>query len=522
MPVSPHAPPGRREILLGALGAGLAAAAGRLGPVAAAEAAAPKPGGHLRLAVTGGSVTDVLDPAAISNYFTFLINWASRNCLVEVDANGTAQPELAESWSASTDAATWTFRLRRGVEFHNGKAFTAQDVVWSISRHLGKRSRSAVKSIVEQIIGMRADGLNTVVFSLKSGDMDFPYILSDQHLTIVPEGTEGDELDMGVGTGGYLLKEWQPGVRGRLVKQQNYWKPGRAHFEAVDILNVEDVAARTTALLSGQVDFIANPDLKTIDRLEAVRGIQVIETLSNSYVSMPMLTDTPPFTDNDVRLAFKYAIDREELVQKILYGHGTVGNDQPINETYPLFAKDLPQRSYDPERARFHLRRAGMDGLKIDLSAADAPFNGAVDSALLYAATAAKAGIQIRVVREPADGYWDNVWRRKPFCMSHWNGRSTQAWLFSIAYASGGGWNETRWANDPFDKLLSALRIERDPDRRAEMSRDMQMLVRDECGDVIPAFDNCVMAASSKLNFGKLASNWVLDGYRLPERWWFD
>ena len=132
-----------------------------------------------------------------------------------------------------------------------------------------------------------------------------------------------------------------------------------------------------------------------------------------------------PFDNVNVRMALKYAIDRKAIVDKVFYGHGTPGNDNPIAPTIQFAIDPQPRHDYDPEKAKAYLKKAGLDSLKVDLSVADAAFAGAVDAALLYKDSAAKAGIDINVIREPDDGYWDNVWLKKPWCMSYWNGRPT-------------------------------------------------------------------------------------------------
>ena len=129
-----------------------------------------------------------------------------------------------------------------------------------------------------------------------------------------------------------------------------------------------------------------------------------------------MDTRAEPFKDNNVRLALKFAVDREELVEKILFGYGSVGNDHPIGRGQPFFSKDLTQRSYDPDKAKFHLKEAGLSSLDVELSVADAAYSGAVDAGALFQASAEKAGINIKLNREPNDGYWSNVWMKKPFC----------------------------------------------------------------------------------------------------------
>lgn len=236
-----------------------------------------------------------------------------------------------------------------------------------------------------------------------------------------------------------------------------------------------------------------------------------------------MHCDTAPFSDVNVRLALKHVIDRQELVDKILLGHGRVANDHPIAPANRYFAAGIPQRTYDPEMAKSLLKKAGVGSLKIQLSASNAAFGGAVDAALLYQASAARAGIEIEVVREPDDGYWDNVWLKKPWSMSYWTGRPTEDWMFSQAYAADATWNESRWKNPRFNELLVAARTELDDAKRREMYGEMQLLCRDDGGAVIPMYANYVWATVAAVAHEEtVAANWDLDGNLCIERWWRD
>ena len=198
-----------------------------------------------------------------------------------------------------------------------------------------------------------------------------------------------------------------------------------------------------------------------------------------------------------------------------------VGNDHPIGRSNRFHADNLEQRTYDPDKAKHHLKKAGMENLKVDLSAADAAFPGAVDAAVLYKEHAEKAGIEINVVREPNDGYWSNVWMQKPWCAVYWGGRPTEDWMFSTAYAAGASWNDSFWDHERFNDLLIEARAELDEAKRREMYAEMQTIVRDEGGVVVPLFNNYVMALSSKLAHEDMGANWSLDGFRAVERWWF-
>ncbi|MDH3886839.1 MAG: ABC transporter substrate-binding protein, partial [Desulfobacterales bacterium] len=157
----------RREFMTRVAALGLTAAVSPMLLATPAKASTPKKGGRLRLGMAGGSTTDSLDPATMTDAMAYNINWQIRNCLVEVDDKGNPIPELAESWESSADAAKWTFKLRKGVEFHNAKTMSAEDVLASINWHRGQDSKSAAKGIVDPIANIRTDGDYTLMFTLK-------------------------------------------------------------------------------------------------------------------------------------------------------------------------------------------------------------------------------------------------------------------------------------------------------------------------------------------------------------------
>jgi peptide/nickel transport system substrate-binding protein len=350
----------RRDFLARLSALGITAAVSPALMATQARAAKHKKGGRFRLGMAGGSTTDSLDPATMEDYMTYNINWQIRNCLVEVDYEGNLVSELAESWDSSPDAAKWIFKLRKGVEFHNGKSLEADDVMYSINHHRGKDSKSAAKSLVAPIKNIKPDGKHTVVFTLKESNADFPFIMSDPHLPIVPAGTQGADWEKGIGTGGYTFISHEPGYNALTKRNPNYWKEGRAHFDEVETIGIANVTDRIVALHRGQIDAMNRFDLRLNHLLPRARGIQIINVTGTKHYSIPMLTDREPFNNNDVRLALKYAINREQLLEKILRGYGSLGNDHPIAPTQKFHASALPQRKYDPDKARFLMKKAGM------------------------------------------------------------------------------------------------------------------------------------------------------------------
>ncbi len=511
----------RREFITRVSALGLAAAVSPALLSTSAKAAGPKQGGRFVQAHTGGSTTDSLDPATHTSNWNINCEWQLRNNLVEINDKFQPIPELAKSWESSPDAKKWIFDLRKGVEFHDGKSLDAEDVIYTMNHHRGKESKSAAKPYLASVKEIKADGKNRVIFELKAGVADFPFYMSDYHLTIFKAGTKGKEFEKGIGTGGYTLEHWEPGVRCRTKKNPNYWKAGRAHFDSIETLSINDVNARTSAIKTGQIQFMDRVERKTIRLMKMTKGVTVTAVTGTMHYTIPMHTKMKPYDDNNVRLALKYAINRDELVKRILNGYGETGNDHPISPVNRYFAKDLPKRHYDPDKARFYMKKAGMLDHTFNLHSAEAAFQGADDAAILYKEHAKKAGIKINVIRDPSDGYWSNIWTKVGFCMCYWSGRPAEDLMFSVAYAAGAPWNDSHWEHARFNKLLVEARAELDEKKRAQMYAEMQKIVRDEGGVIVPMFNQIVEAHSNKLAMGPLSPHMEADGHRNTERWWF-
>src|SRR5918994_3997800 len=353
---------------------------------------------------------------------------------------------------------------------------TAADVLYSINHHRGEGSTSGAQGYLQPITDVKATDKHEVTVVLDASNADVPYILSDYHLLIMPEDADPTAA---IGTGAFLIEAFEPGVRTFAQRNPNYWKEGRGHVDTVETVAINDLTARTSALQTGQVHFVNRIDPKTVALLERAPGMKIYDVPSAGHYTFPMRCDTPPFDNKDVRLALKYAINRNEVVDKILRGYGKLGNDHPVPEFDPFYNADLPRREYDPDQAKFHLGKSGHSG-PVTLHIADAAFTGAVDAATLYQQHAQAAGIDLVLQRVPEDGYWSETWMQKPFCGTYWGGRPTADLMLSVAYASDAAWNETFWRRPDFDKLLVAARAELDAAKRKRMYHDLQLMIRDD------------------------------------------
>ncbi len=509
----------RRNFLARISALGLTAAMSPLLASSTAFAAAPKKGGRLRIGSHSGAITESLDPTLLTDIMSQLVSQQTRNQLVVIDERGGAAPELAENWESTPDAKQWIFNLRKGVEFHNGKTIDADDVIFSINLSRSEKTKSPAKGILKPVIDIKKGDKNQIIFTLEAGNADFPYFLAEVNLAIVPNETT--DFERGMGTGPFILKKWEPGVSAFATRNPNYFKTGLPYFDEVETLSIPDVVARTNAVMTGQLDVFARPDLKTVGFLKKNKKVQVINVPGYAHYTMPMLTTQEPYGDNNVRLGLKYALDREMMVKTILNGYGSVGNDHPISKKNRYFNSELPQRTYDPDKAKFYLKKAGMLNHTFKIFAADTAFSGAVDSALLFQESAAKAGMKIKTERVPNDGYWESIWMKKGLCWSFWYGRPTEDWMLSLVYSEKANWNESSWKHERFNRLLIEARSELDTGKRRDMYWEMQKIIHDEGASLIPAFSNFVYIASSKLRYNTIASNAMYDGRRIHERWWF-
>lgn len=487
----------RREFLgrAAAAGATTAVLADLLAGVEAHAAATPQRGGTLRLGLGGGSTTDSVNPTTWNDSVNIDCGPAYYNALVQASPDNKPVPELAASWEAKPGAKEWVFNLQPGVEFHNGKTFDADDAIYSINLHRGKTTSGAA-ALYKEITDVKKLTPTQILITLASGDADFPTVLTDYHSKIVPNGWT--DWSKAMGTGGYVQKQYDPGVRATGERFANYWRKDHANFDAFDITVINDTNARMSAMISGQVDAINRVDPKEANLLKRRKTLELVVAHGGWHTLVSMMHDRAPFDNAELRRALAYAIDRPQIVKTLFSGFGIVGNDQPIPRSDVYCNTALPQIAYDPDKARFHLKKSGYAG-SVVIQASDAAFNGAVDMATLYQASAAKAGLKIDVKKEPADGFWDNVWLKGACVTSYWGGRTAATQMLSVAYASDAVWNESHYRDPKFDSLLAQAKAELDEAKRKQMIFELQAMLHDSPASIIPAFRDWVDAHSTKL-----------------------
>ena len=512
----------RRDFIRFAVAAGMSVSAASALWSTDVAAATPKRGGTFRWGIHDGNTADTHDPGTYVTRQMIFLAHTYRSYLTMINPDNTLGPDVATEWSASPDATEWTFKLNPAATFHSGKKVTSKDVIASLNHHRGDKTTSAAKALLTDVTDITAGGPHTVVVKLARGNADLPWLMTDYHLAVCPANADGTiDWQSGDGCGPYKIVSGEFGVQWSLVRHDN-WHGKGAYFDKVEVTVLNDPNARQTALVTGDVDAVSLVELKTLSLLKRNRNILVDNVPSGAAITMPMFCDTAPFDDVNVRNALKLSIDRDEIIQKIAFGAATKGNDFHLAPVQPYWPEDIPQREYDPDQARALLKKAGVNNLSVSIHTADSVFSGAVDMCVLYAEQAKAAGININVVREPNDGYYSDVWLVEPFTAVSWGARPTPDVMFTLAYKSDAAWNESHWQNKRFNELLLMAKAELNQERRAEMYREMCLLMRDDGGTIIPFFNNFVYARNKKVQHGPdLAASWACDGARAASRWWF-
>lgn len=505
----------RRQMMGTALAAGMAP----LLPSRVLGQAPPRHGGQIRVATMSSSTADTLDPAKGALSTDYVRHHMFYNGLTDYDgADMVPRPCLAESLD-SDDQIHWRVTLRAGVRFHDGKPLTADDVVFSLLRHLDPATGSKVRPIAAQIASARALGPRDVAIELTGPNVDLPSILAQSHFLIVRAGTT--DFTTANGTGPFRCQTFQPGVRTIGVRNPDYFRDGRPYLDGLELIGIPDEVSRVNALLSGDVHLINAVNPRSAARVRNSGTHTLLETPSGLYTNLILRQDGSPTGSYDFAMGMKYLFDRRLIKRALFRDFATIGNDHPIPPFHPYYRDDLPQRELDLDRARWHFAKLDLPSPPLPVYASPAA-EGSVDMASVLQEYGARVGLRLAVNRMPADGYWSTHWMKHPLTFGNTNPRPTADLVFSLFFKSDAAWNESGWRHDHFDHLLLQARGEGDPTLRKQIYGEMQELVRDHCGVVLPTFISQVDGFDHRLKGLLPVPTGGLMGYRFAEHVWWE
>jgi peptide/nickel transport system substrate-binding protein len=492
----------RRQFIAGAT------AVGGLALLGAPGFAAAKRGGKLRVSID--QAVTKLNPLLTRVNPEYLVAELLYSSLTRLGVDMAPEPDLAASWTNSADLTEWVFTLRKGLVFHDGSACTAADVVASFEAILDPKTASPALQNVGPIAKVTAKDENTVVFTLSAPYADLPVALAYTNAKIVPAAVIKSGLarlgQEAIGTGPFKLVSFEPERLIVVARNEAYYDRERPYLDRIEILVYPDTTAEGSALVSGDVDLMASVQPTEYARLAKSGGVKALRVPSGQFCNIILGCDQKPFSDVRVRKALALTIDRAAMVDFVVEGYGTPGNDTPLNPAY-RFYQDLPLKKPDIAQAKKLLAEAGYErGLEATLIASDKP-SVRTQLAVAVREMAKAAGFTINIQTMPHSTYLDQVWKKGPFYVGFYNMQATADAIFSLLYTSNAAWNETRWNSAAFDKLVADARTTIDEAKRRQLYGEAQRLMNEEVPSLIPVFFDLLGAQRD-----------YVQGYRLHPR----
>ena len=512
----------RRQLLTGVAGTGLVLGAGGVlggygAEVAAAslERAQVKRGGTLRVGHAGAGKAESFNPGRGGSFIDTSRQYNLFDPLVRVRPDLSYAPGLALRWTHNKNSTVWDIHLRPGVTFHNGKPFTADDLIYTL-RSMGNPSHVGHFAVVNvRLRDLKKINRLTVRVPLKSPDAQLFGSFVNGNTVVIQDGEK--DFSKPVGTGPFVFGSFTPGQRSHCTRNPNYWEKGKPYVDAWEDITIDDPQARLNALLGGQIDAMSSLDYNQARAHQRKGDIHVVNAPSPSMHCIYMAVDKAPFNDNRVRQAFRLIPDRKALINGAIAGYGTVGNDL-FGRGYPYFA-EMPVRPHDPERAKAMLKAAGAEGLKVTLHTSDA-VPGFVEAATLFAQQAKAAGVTVTVKKEPASQYFDTstLYTHLDFAQDFWAAGSVGAW-YQLAVESHAVWNETHWRDKSYDALIRKAQGAPNARTANRLWRQVQKVQYDQGGYIIWTNVNIVDAAAKYVKGVRPSSFTALGGWNYRSFW---
>jgi peptide/nickel transport system substrate-binding protein len=452
------------------------------------QTAQPQPGGTIRMGLI--QPAGALDPVTVNNQGGLVVLGQTGEYLVWSNRELNLEPQLAESWKPNEDGSEWTFKIRRGVKFHDGQTMTAEDVASSIDRLAdpdnGSNALSAFAGVLSKGNSKAIDE-TTVRFELDAPNGNFPNIVSSDNYNaiILPRNYDGDWERTFIGTGPWKLDRFRPGQRVSLVRNPEYWDKGRRALpERAEVVFYPTEQSQVLGFQGNEVDVLVQYSVSGGKALLTDDTVITTELQASSHRQVHMRGDQEPFRDKRVRRAMALLVNRQALVDGLLDTKSDFGNDSPFAPVFKSTAK-VEQRQRDVAEAKRLLEAAGKgDGFEVKIETWDG-FE-MPDLAQLIQQDVRPAGIRLQVsVTDAASYYGDAVfgnsrWLDSAMGITEYGHRGVPNVLLGAPLLSKGTWNGAHFKNQRYDNLVRDYTAALDLDSQRRISGQIQELLLDE------------------------------------------
>lgn len=396
-------------------------------------------------------------------------------------------PSLIEDFNSNQDRSEWTFKLREGVKFHHGTELTSTDLKFTVERLMDPDFGSPAKLLFDNVDKIVEEDKYTARFHLKSSDPDFSLNFFNYNTPVVAHDFDYEKYGntKPSGTGAFKIEDYQQGEKLVMVKNPDYFLPDVPYIDELQFIIVPEDSTKKLVLQAGDVDILTNISFTTFTQLKEQAGIRGEYALGGFQAPISMRTDRPPFDDNRVRLAVKYAGDRRFMLESVLSGFGDLGHDHPIAPSYNWYT-DLGTREQNIEKAKSLLAEAGHGGgLDVKLHYPTNIFPCA-DTALNFQQAVRPAGINLKLEGTKSGVYFSKYWLEANMTVTQWGHRENVLGFLNQAYKTGAKWNEGHYSNKELDKRIEQAASEIKPEVRQKHFTEIQRILREEGPAVIP------------------------------------